>query len=156
VEVIRRSLKEACSSKVVLVNDDEGVLTKTLSAEGINTVLVGGTPKSIRGVLGKVKPNLVIVNVDGCIEYGKHICKDIKEDKTFRNIPVIFVSSNEKPEDRRDAFLFGCLDYIEKPYEDDRLLAKVRSYISLGSVERSIKSLLVHLESRCYCSEKVA
>lgn len=62
--------------------------------------------------------DIMLPHLDG---YG--ICKKIRE---ASNIPVIMVSAKNLKDDKLKGLLLGADDYIEKPYDIDILIAKVK------------------------------
>ena len=62
--------------------------------------------------------DIMLPHLDG---YG--ICKKIRETS---NVPVIMVSAKNMKDDKLKGLLLGADDYIEKPYDIDILIAKVK------------------------------
>lgn len=58
---------------------------------------------------------------------GFAVCQWIRTEK---NIPLIVISAKVYKEDKLNAFSLGADDYIEKPYDIDILLAKIRAVYS--------------------------
>ena len=58
---------------------------------------------------------------------GFGICKKIRETS---NAPIIMVSAKNMKDDKLKGLLLGADDYIEKPYDIDILLAKVKGVFS--------------------------
>lgn len=54
---------------------------------------------------------------------GFAICKKIRE---YSNTPIIIVSAKIEKDDKLNGLLLGADDYIEKPYDIDILLAKIK------------------------------
>lgn len=55
---------------------------------------------------------------------GFQVCNEIHKDK---NIPLIILSAKTEKDDKLNGLLLGADDYIEKPFDIDLLLAKVKS-----------------------------
>jgi DNA-binding response OmpR family regulator len=62
--------------------------------------------------------DIMLPHLDG---YG--ICKKIRE---TTNVPVIMVSAKNMKDDKLKGLLLGADDYIEKPYDIDILIAKIK------------------------------
>ena len=54
---------------------------------------------------------------------GFGVCKKIRE---IGNTPVIIVSAKTEKDDKLNGLLLGADDYIEKPYDIDIMLAKIK------------------------------
>ncbi len=68
-------------------------------------------------------PKLVILDIMLPHLDGYGICKKIRETS---NAPVIMVSAKNMKDDKLKGLLLGADDYIEKPYDIDILIAKVK------------------------------
>ena len=66
--------------------------------------------------------DIMLPHLDG---YG--ICKKIRETS---NAPIIMVSAKNMKDDKLKGLLLGADDYIEKPYDIDILIAKVKGIFS--------------------------
>ncbi len=78
---------------------------------------------------------------------GYNVCKSLKEDENTREIPVIFLTTLNEPEDILRAFAAGGIDYITKPFRKEELLARVVTHIRL-------KQAMDRLKSRAMTDEK--
>ncbi|MET0066367.1 MAG: response regulator [Candidatus Thiodiazotropha sp.] len=71
-------------------------------------------------------PNLILLDVDPPAEDGRQFCRALKADPMTSVIPVIFISSEADPGDRLAGFHAGADDYVERPYNPEDLLLKIR------------------------------
>jgi len=62
---------------------------------------------------------------------GYEVCRRLKADERTRDVPVIFVSAENRTLDRVRAFAEGAVDYITKPFQPDEALARIRTHLSL-------------------------
>jgi DNA-binding response OmpR family regulator len=60
---------------------------------------------------------------------GFELCKAVKKNESFRDIPVVFVSGRGEPEDRRRGIEAGAADYFVKPLDLNILLARIRELV---------------------------
>lgn len=58
---------------------------------------------------------------------GFAVCKRIRE---HSNIPILIVSAKTEKEDKLNGLMLGGDDYIEKPYDIDIMLAKIKGIFS--------------------------
>lgn len=117
--------------KVLIIEDDFGlrlILTEKLGDLGIETI----TAQTGLNAVYKVKkelPDLVLLDVmlPGEIN-GFDVLKQIKADKSSKNIPV-FIMTNLETE-RNAALKMGATDYILKNnIKFDDLVAKIQKYL---------------------------
>jgi len=60
---------------------------------------------------------------------GFELCRAIKKNPTFGDIPVIFISARKSAEDERAGIEAGAVDYFPKPLDMDRLIARIREIL---------------------------
>ena len=117
--------------KKILIVDDEpefAKLIKTrLTAEGY---LVDTAEDGQQG-LDKVKacPDLVILDVMMPIINGYNFCRLLKSQESVREIPIIFLTSRDKQEDREIGIEMGADVYLTKPVQIDDLLTNVKQQL---------------------------
>ena len=66
---------------------------------------------------------------------GGQVCRQIRADSGLRHTKIIMVSGKSRVSERIEAYQAGADDYITKPFDEDELLAKIRVYLRLKSVE---------------------
>ncbi len=67
---------------------------------------------------------LMDINLPSCD--GFHWCRKIRE---LSNIPVLFLSSRDQNSDKVMAMVSGGDDYVEKPFDPELLLVKIRALL---------------------------
>lgn len=66
---------------------------------------------------------------------GGEVCQQIRANSRLRHTKIIMVSGKTMVSERIEAYEAGADDYITKPFDEDELLAKIRVYLRLKSVE---------------------
>jgi len=66
---------------------------------------------------------------------GGEVCRQIRADSGLRHTKIIMLSGKSMVSERIEAYEAGADDYITKPFNEDELLAKIRVYLRLKSVE---------------------
>ena len=102
---------------IQLILEDEGYKVKT-TANGADVP-----------ALAKTRPNLLLLDVWMSGQDGRKICKKLKGDKATKDLPIIIISANK--DTAQIAKEAGANDFIEKPFEIDDLLAKVKKHVYL-------------------------
>ncbi len=78
-------------------------------------------------------PKLIVLDLNMPILNGTQTLINIKQNKRFRNIPVIIFSTSENESEKRKCMNFGALEYVVKPITYDegvRMIEKFTGYIS--------------------------
>ena len=79
---------------------------------------------------------------------GFTTCERLKSDAKTKNIPVIFLSSLNKPEDKVKAFNSGGVDYIPKPVNPEELLVRMNTHLMINSMHQELQTLNLDLEKK--------
>jgi signal transduction histidine kinase len=74
---------------------------------------------------------------------GFEVCRIIKADPTMRGIPVILVTALGQLQDKVTGLDSGADDFINKPYEEGELQARVRSALRMKSLYDQLQNLLL-------------
>lgn len=77
----------------------------------------------------EVKPDLILLDVIMPVMDGFQVLKKLKQSKSLRDIPVIFLTAKGMETDMVKGFEIGAKDYIVKPFSPDVLLARVNSIL---------------------------
>ncbi|HEY4000876.1 MAG TPA: response regulator [Candidatus Xenobia bacterium] len=77
----------------------------------------------------KIKPDLVISDVDMPGMDGKKLCQKLKSYRTTRDIPVILLTGSSTVEDEADGLEAGAEDFVAKPVVPQRLVARVQAVL---------------------------
>ena len=94
------------------------------------------------------KPDLILLDIVMPEMDGYETCKVLKRDVPVKDIPVIFMSSLTEPIDKVKAFESGGVDFISKPLECQELLARVKTQITLGRLQKELREVNADLEQR--------
>ncbi|MBP7281236.1 MAG: diguanylate cyclase [Leptospiraceae bacterium] len=94
------------------------------------------------GILEKVKPDLILLDVMMPDLDGYETCKRIKESESLKDIPVIFLTAKTQPEDIVKGFQLGAADYIIKPFNSSELLARVKTHLEFKFNQELLQTLL--------------
>ena len=117
--------------KLLIVDDDQDFVT-ALSArlESRGFVVI----KAFDGEegLAKVytgKPDAIVLDVMMPKIDGFAVCKKLKSDENFKDIPVVMLTGKSEPDDVQTAKNIGADAYFTKPFELDMLLYEVNALL---------------------------
>ena len=68
---------------------------------------------------------------------GVEICKNLKKDKKYNDIPVIMLTAKGEEEDKLRAFDTGADDYVTKPFSQKELNARIKSLLRRSKPQSS-------------------
>ena len=92
-----------------------------------------------------IPPDLILLDIVMPDMDGFEVCRRLKADEQTRDIPIIFCSSLNEPTHKVKAFSEGGVDYILKPFQQEELLARVRTHITLDSLQKSLREKNIEL-----------
>ncbi len=116
------------------IPDNLRVLGSMLDQAGYEVVVANSGPDAFE-VMKFPSPDLILLDIMMPVMDGFEVCRQLKEDPELSNIPVIFISALDKPEQKVQAFREGGVDYITKPFHVEEVLARVKTHLSLVQVD---------------------
>jgi twitching motility two-component system response regulator PilG len=117
----------------ILVIDDSKTIRRTaetlLSKEGC-TVYTAVDGFDALSKIADHHPDVIFVDIMMPRLDGYQTCSLIKHNKTFKDIPVIMLSSKDGLFDRARGRIVGSEHYLTKPFTKDELLGAIASQVS--------------------------
>jgi len=89
--------------------------------------------------LKKLKPDLILLDIEMPGMSGYDTIKGLKINPTTANIPVIFLTAKIANEDELLGLSLGAVDYITKPFSPPILLKRVELHLLLQSQKEMIR-----------------
>ena len=97
--------------------------------------------------LKEKKPVLVIADILMPEMDGYQLCRQIKSDEKYRDVPVILLTQLSDPKEVIKGLESGADDFISKPYNEELLLARIKTILSIrikeGVLKKKINILIV-------------
>ena len=90
---------------------------------------------------GQSAPDLILLDVMMPDMNGFETCRRLKADPLTRDIPVIFVTALDSPEDETFGLEAGAVDFISKPLNSAVVRARVRTHITLKHQADLLRSM---------------
>jgi putative two-component system response regulator len=131
-------------SKILLVDDTPAnlsLLANLLKNKGFNIRAVPNGKLALK-IVDIEPPDLILLDINMPEMSGYDVCKKLKADRRFSDIPIIFISALSETIDKVEAFANGGVDYITKPFQFDEVEARVRTHIKLRRYQESLEELV--------------
>ena len=129
----------------ILIVDDEisnlKLLTEYLGQAGYQVRPTEKPQQAIDSALAK-PPALILLDVRMPEMDGFEVCKRLKQDKRTRGIPIIFISALQDVQDKVLGFEAGGVDYITKPFQEEEVLARVRTHVELRNMQLTLEKIV--------------
>jgi DNA-binding response OmpR family regulator len=94
----------------------------------------------------KEAPGLILLDIMMPVMDGYEVCRQLKADKQTAGIPIIFISAINETVDKVKAFALGGVDYITKPFRSEEVLARVKTHLSLRSLQLQMEKKNAELQ----------
>ena len=117
--------------KVTIVDDDRDtreLLAVALESEGFEVTAAANGLRLIAS-LQLNRPDVILLDVNMSWIDGFELCRAVKKNEGFRDIPVIFVSGRSSSEDLARGKEVGASAYFIKPLDLDALIARIRALV---------------------------
>ena len=117
--------------KIIIVDDDREtreLLAMALQMEDFEVTQAANGLRLI-STLHVDRPDLILLDVMMSWIDGFELCRAVKKNEEFRDIPVIFISAKKTAGDIRTGLAAGAADYFSKPIDMERLLARIQALI---------------------------
>ena len=131
LKTVSRILYQPCSdrSKVMIVDDDPNmlkILRQSLGNWDIEVVTVQN-PHQFWQVLESTEPDLLILDLIMPDYSGIDLCKAVRTDSLWHDLPIVFLSAQSDRETIRQLFIAGADDYLSKPVVESDLYTRILS-----------------------------
>jgi len=138
---------EHANSIVFIVDDDPtnmNVLTDALSQAGLSVSVAKSGEEALKQVEA-VNPDIILLDVVMPGIDGFETCRRLKDNAATREIPVMFMTALAETVDEITGFEVGGVDYITKPFQHEKLLARVNAQLTIRQQQRQLRELNVDL-----------
>ena len=121
--------------RILVVDDEEhivNIMRFTLEHAGYEVIAAHDGKEGLR-MAREEKPDLIVLdlmlpNID-----GYKVCRLLKFDKKYQQIPIILASARSEAQDRELGRQVGADYFLAKPFQADDLTTKVREFLSASS-----------------------
>ncbi|MFW6369563.1 MAG: response regulator [Myxococcota bacterium] len=122
-------MNEGC---VTIIDDDRDarqMLAMALEAEGLEAKEVQSGLRLI-STLHVDKPDVIVMEAALSWIDGIELCRSIKKNPAFRDVPVVIISVRRRSEDIVAGLQAGAVDYFPKPVHLGRLIPRLREILA--------------------------
>ena len=117
--------------KIFIIEDETSIIQlvqHNLEKEG---VVVSSSTNGNDGLkeLKKFEPNLLLLDWMLPDLSGIDVCKSLRRDKNYKNLPIIMLTAKGEEEDKVKGLESGVDDYITKPFGFNELMARIKALL---------------------------
>ena len=118
--------------KNILIVDDEqdilDLLEYNLSKNNYNVITANDGSDALVKLNEKI--DLIILDVMMPVLDGYAVCDTIKKNPVYKNVPILFLTAKNSPEDEYEGLVRGAIDYISKPISIKNLILRIKNILS--------------------------
>ena len=125
----------AAPIKILLVDDEKDIvefIKYNLEKENYEVITAYDGEEALEKITQY--PDLVILDILMPRLTGYEVCRKIKADANFQNIPIIFLTAKTSEIDEILGLELGASDYIKKPISPQQLVARVKSNLRKSEI----------------------
>lgn len=129
--------------KILIADDIKAnrfTLRDIIAEMGYQPILTENGAQALK-ILERFPVQLIILDISMPVMDGYEFCKIVKEKPETRNIPIIFISAFDNPNDIVKGFELQGEDYITKPFIPKVVQARVRLHLKLYETNRELQEL---------------
>ncbi|MDJ0572878.1 MAG: response regulator [Pleurocapsa sp. MO_192.B19] len=93
------------------------------------------------------QPELILLDVMMPELDGFEVCRHLKANLATKDIPVIFLTALSETVNKVKGFKVGAVDYITQPIEQEEIVARVKTHLSLTRMRQQLQQQNQELET---------
>lgn len=114
--------------KILLVDDEADILEflkYNLEQENFEVLVSSNGKDALKNI--SQNPDLIVLDIMMPEMDGFELYENIKSDKKYQHIPIIFLTAKAGETDEIKGLDLGASDYIQKPVSPKKLIARIKS-----------------------------
>ncbi|MBL7158770.1 MAG: response regulator [Candidatus Omnitrophica bacterium] len=120
-------------AKKILIVDDEllilDLLQVRLEANKFEVIKATNGEEALEKAKGIPRPDLIVLDVLMPPPNGFQVCRTLKDDPDYRDIPIILLTAKSTESDKFWGTESGADAYITKPYSAEEFVTLIKSLI---------------------------
>jgi len=136
-------------AKILIVDDEPAIReieNSILSELGHQVIEAGSGAEALR-LAREEEPDLILLDVMMREPSGIEVCRQLRADKTTRDIRIIVVSGVDAKQALEESIVAGADDFLAKPIDTLELLVRVRSMLRVRHVQDHEKRLADYIRN---------
>jgi two-component system, chemotaxis family, response regulator PixG len=118
--------------KIISVDDSPTILreiSRCLEDENVAVVTINEPVKAVMSII-RHKPDLILLDLNMAGIDGYELCRIIRNNSMFKEIPIIFVTGSRGIVDKVKARMVGASGYLTKPFTRAELLKMIFMHLA--------------------------
>ncbi|GAB6137537.1 response regulator [Halanaerobaculum tunisiense] len=119
------------AAKILVVDDEENIVQLVefnLKKEGYEVITASKGQQALE-LVRQQEPDLIVLDLMLPGVDGFDICRKIRQNDQYSNLPIIILSAKEEEVDKILGLELGADDYVTKPFSPRELIARVKAVL---------------------------
>ncbi|NET35519.1 MAG: response regulator [Cyanothece sp. SIO1E1] len=133
--------------ELILVVDDTpanlAVISEALTDADFEVATATDGERALKQIQYEL-PDLILLDVMMPGIDGFQTCQQLKKNPASQDIPVIFMTAVSDIASKAKAFELGAVDYITKPFQEEEILARIRTHLQLRNLTKNLEQQVAH------------
>jgi putative two-component system response regulator len=145
---MRRGFRNA---RILIVDDEEGnveMLRRILSHSGFSRIESTSDSREAAALYVQHRPDLILLDLHMPHLDGLDVMDQLNEIAEASYLPILILSGDLLPEARREALSRGAKDFVNKPFQQDELLLRIKTLLETRFLYLQIQSQNQLLEAK--------
>ena len=133
------------NARILIVDDQEihiRLLRHILTDAGFTNITGYTDPREAVGCFERIAPDIVLLDlmmfpIDGFTVMRKMQERMLEDDV----VPIVFLTADVNPEHRHRALSLGAKDFLEKPFDHDEVVLRIRNLIETRLLHKKLREL---------------
>jgi putative two-component system response regulator len=139
------------NARILIVDDEPGnvdVLKRLLSRTGFARVQSTNDPREAAPLYVKLRPDLILLDLHMPHMDGLAVMDELNQLAEASYLPILMLTGDMTPEARREALSRGAKDFVNKPFNSDEVLLRIRTLLETRFLYLQIQSQNQMLEAK--------
>lgn len=126
--------------RILIIDDVETnrfVLRNIISDMGHQPILAENGVQGLK-IMERIVPDIILLDISMPEMDGLEFCTILKQDVKTRNIPIIFISAFDEPQDVVKGFEVGGADYVTKPFIQEVVKSRVDVHLKMAEMNKDL------------------
>lgn len=135
--------KNAEKEGILIVDDVEinrMILEQIIGNMGVHPILAENGEQALE-LAEKWHPQMILTDISMPGMNGYELCRALKKNENTKDIPIIFISAYDNPQDIIEGLTLGGEDYITKPFIAEEVQARVGVRLRLYEANRELMEM---------------
>ncbi len=148
-------MKTSVTGLILIVDDNPtnlDVISEALSDAGYNIAIATSGERALKQIERRI-PDLILLDVMMPGIDGFETCQRLKANPHTDDIPVIFMTALADESSKIKGFEVGAVDYITKPFQEQEVLARVKTHLQLSLLTQNLEQQVAQKSAELQSSQ---